>query len=358
MIYAVIMAGGAGTRFWPKSRMQKPKQFLNLFGGRSMLQQTADRLDGFIAKDKIMVITNQSYRPLVQEQLPGLIDSFLIGEPVARNTAPCIASAASLLYKENPQAVMVVLPADHRIGNPEAFKKVLASAVETARSEETLVTIGIEPNRPETGYGYIRREVKPDAKRGENSVYKVKNFTEKPDLPTAEQFLKSGDYLWNSGMFIWKVSTIVDVFKHHLPGIYEQMERLIVSDKSAKDIDLFYEKCPSVSIDYGIMEKAESVHVVPGSFDWNDVGSWKAVHELSKKDPAGNAAGKSKALFHKSGTNLVHTDSGKLVTFVGVDEVALVETDDAILVVNLSETQEVKKLVDILGEDPDLEHYI
>ncbi len=323
-----------------------------------MLQQTADRLDGFIDKNNVMVITNQSYRPIVLEQLPDLQDSYVIGEPVARNTAPCIASAASLLYEKHPDAVMVVLPADHRIGDPEAFKKVLSAAVETARSEETLVTIGIEPNHPETGYGYIRRENKPAAERSGHAVYKVKNFTEKPDLPTAEQFLKSGDYLWNSGIFIWKVSAITDAFRRYLPGIYEQMDQLMASDKSSKEIDLFYEQCPSVSIDYGIMEKAESVHVVPGRFDWNDVGSWKAVHELSQKDPAGNAAGESRALFHKSGSNLVHSASGKLVTFVGVDEVALVETEDAILVVNLTETQEVKKLVDVLGDDPDLELYL
>jgi mannose-1-phosphate guanylyltransferase len=358
MIYAVIMAGGAGTRFWPKSRKQKPKQFLNLFDERTMLQQTVDRLEGFIQKENVIVVTNQDYRSIVKDQLPAVKDSFVIGEPVARNTAPCVASAAALLYDSEPEAVMVVLPADHRIGNTEAFRQALSTAVETARTKSSLVTIGIRPDRPETGYGYIRRDENSIAGPNGNTVYKVRNFTEKPNQSTAKEFLKSGDYLWNSGMFIWKARTIVEAFKKHLPGIYEQMENLIKSDKTTADIDFFYEQCPSISIDYGIMEKAAHVHVVPGDFDWNDVGSWKAVHELSEKDVHGNAAGNSTSVFLESQSNLIHSASGKLISFVGVKNTALVETNDSILVVNLDNAQDVKKLIDLLGDDSELKKYL
>ena len=358
MNYAVIMAGGAGTRFWPKSRKIKPKQFLNLFGRQSMISKTVDRLTGFIRPENIMVITNEDYRHHVNEQLQGLKESFIIGEPVARNTAPCVASAASILYDEHPEAVMIVLPADHEIENSEEFIRLLETAAETARSENSLVTIGIEPNRPETGYGYIRRSEEPDLNVKTRDVYKVRNFTEKPDLKKAEQFLNSGDYLWNSGIFIWKAETIIKEFKTHLPEIYRKMEALMESDKSREQINRFYESCPSVSIDYGIMEKAENVHVVPGSFGWNDVGSWKAVHELTPKDVHGNAAGGSNAVYLQSHSSLIHSESGKLITLVGVENIAVVETEDAILVVNLDNAQMVKDVVDLLDSDANLKKYL
>jgi mannose-1-phosphate guanylyltransferase len=358
MNYAVIMAGGVGTRFWPKSRKFKPKQFLNLFGEQSMICKTVNRLEGFIKRENIMVITNEDYRDLVNEQLDGLVESFVIGEPVARNTAPCVASAASLLYEEDPEAVMVVLPADHEIENPEEFIQLLQAAAETARSENSLVTIGIEPNRPETGYGYIRRGETPVLTANGRDVYKVRNFTEKPDLKKAREFLESGDYLWNSGIFIWKVETIIKEFQTHLPEIYLQMKALMESDKSREQINQFYQKCPSISIDYGIMENADNVHVVPGSFGWNDVGSWKAVHELSVKDAHKNAAGESKAIFLQASSNLVHSESGKLFSLVGVENIAVVETDDAILVVNLDNAQMVKDVVDFLDSDEQLKGYL
>jgi mannose-1-phosphate guanylyltransferase len=358
MNYAVIMAGGAGTRFWPKSRKLKPKQFLNLFGQQSMICKTVNRLDGFIKRENIMVITNEDYRDLVNEHLNGLVESFVIGEPVARNTAPCVASAASLLYEEDPEAVMVVLPADHEIVNPEEFIQLLRAAVETARRENSLVTIGIEPNRPETGYGYIRRSAIPVLSANGRDVFKVRNFTEKPDLKKAGEFLESGDYLWNSGIFIWKAEAIIREFKTHLPEIYKQMKVLMESDKSREQINLFYQNCPSISIDYGIMENADNVHVVPGSFGWNDVGSWKAVHELSMKDAHQNAAGDSKAVFLQASSNLVHSESGKLVSLVGVDNIAVIETDDAILVVNLDNAQMVKEVVDLLDSDEKLKEFL
>lgn len=305
-----------------------------------------------------MVITNVHYRDLVLEQIQDIRESFVIGEPVARNTAPCIALAATLLYDENPDAVMVVLPADHEIENNEEFIMLLETAAETARTDHSLVTIGVEPGRPETGYGYIRRGEKSYRTVNGRDVYNVRRFTEKPGLLEAEQFINSGDYLWNSGMFVWKVETIIKEFKTHLPEIYQQMDILMNSDKSNENINNFYENCPSISIDYGIMEKADNVRVVPGSFGWNDVGSWKAVHDLSQKDTLGNAAGESNAIFLQSHSNLVHSDSQKPIALVGVENIAVVETNDSILVLNLDQAQMVKEVVDILDSDEALKKFI
>lgn len=358
MVYAVIMAGGVGTRFWPKSRKSNPKQFLNLFGETSMIQQTVERLDGFVDGEQVVVVTNQDYTTLVKNQLPSVDPSHIIGEPVARNTAPCIASAAALLNKKDPESVMIVLPADHRIGNPEEFKRVLETAVETAKMQESLVTIGIKPNRPETGYGYIHREKEAEIKDLNHPVYRVQKFTEKPDAETATKFYKSGDYLWNSGIFIWKTGTILKAFEKHLPEIYSNIEALQESDFGEEDVRTFYEACPSISIDYGIMEKAEKVHVIPGDFDWNDVGSWTAVHELSDKDSEGNATVKGKTIYVNSTGNYVSTNGKKLVAFAGVDNIALVETDDAILVVNLNQAQDVKGIVENLKENEQTKKYL
>lgn len=358
MVYAVIMAGGVGTRFWPKSRKSNPKQFLNLFGETTMIQQTVERLNGFIEPENVVVVTNLDYVSLVKEQLPAVDPSFIIGEPIARNTAPCIASAAALLHKQDPDSVMIVLPADHRIGNPKAFKQVLKTAVKTARNEQSLVTLGIKPHRPETGYGYIQRSLEPVIDDSELPVFKVQKFTEKPDAETAERFLESGDYLWNSGIFIWKTSVILEAFKQQIPAIYKEAKALESSEFSDEDVHEFYQACPSISIDYGIMENAKKVNVVPGDFDWNDVGSWKAVHELSDKDDNGNASVNTDALFVNSDGNYASTKGKKLVAFAGVKNIALVETDDAILVVNLDEAQDVKEVVEELKENEETNKYL
>lgn len=294
----------------------------------------------------------------MEEQLPGVNRKFIIGEPVARNTAPCVAVAAAILHKEDPDSVMVVLPADHVIGKPDVFRKVLNRAVETARSENSLVTIGIKPNRPETGYGYIRFDAGSSSGAEGGEVYTVKNFTEKPDRDTAEQFLSSGDYLWNSGMFIWKTSSILKAIKEYLPELFILTEELMMSVCSKEDIDEFYTASPSISIDYGIMEKAEKVHVVPGDFDWNDVGSWTAVHELSHKDENGNATGNALNSIQDSANNLIHTGSNKLIALVGVENLAVVETENAILVVNLNKAQGVKQVVEELRDDPEKERFV
>lgn len=317
-----------------------------------MIQETVSRLDGFVSPEQVMVVTNDDYVPIVKEQLPSTNPEFIIGEPVAKNTAPCIAAAAALLHKKDPDSVMVVLPADHRIGNRDEFLKILKTATETARTEDSLVTIGIQPSRPETGYGYIRFDEDTEITKNGQPVYEVRNFTEKPERKKALEFLQSGDYLWNSGMFIWKTSTILEAFKNNLPDVHKQASKLIQSEGTAGDVNNFYHACPSISIDYGIMEKAKTVHVVPGDFNWSDVGSWTAVHELSDKDVYGNASGNSPVSVHESSSNLIHSESGKLVSLVGVDNIAVVETDKAILVVNLDKAQGVKEIVKDLKDDP------
>lgn len=353
MTYAVIMAGGTGTRFWPKSTSKHPKQFLKLFGKETMIQQTVNRLAPDINSENVLVVTNADYISFVKNQLPSVPDHQIIGEPVARNTAPCVAAAAAILHKIDPDSTMIVLPADHRIENRDGFLDVLQSAADVAAETESLVTIGIKPSRPETGYGYIQYNSDQKVDAGDHTAYSVQNFTEKPDLETAKKFLKSGDYVWNSGMFIWKTSSILNAFKEHLPEIYSQMQTLIKSEMNEEDIEKFYRSCPSISVDYGIMEKAANVNVIPAEFGWNDVGSWRSVHDLSDKDDQQNALDPEETLALKSKGNLVQSDSGKQVVLIGVENLAVVETDDAIMVLDLEHDQDVKTVVEQFKADPE-----
>ena len=357
MTYAVIMAGGVGSRFWPASTRKHPKQFLNLFGERSLLQQTADRIAPIIPQENIYVVTNQDYVEKVQAQLPDVPPDQIIGEPVAKNTAPCVAAAAMLIDRKDEGATMVVLPADHFITDAERFRSILTSSIAKAQQGSDLVTIGIKPDRPETGYGYIQFHPDKVQQLEGNPVHPVKTFTEKPGKEVAQKFLESGDFLWNSGMFIWKSSTVLAEIKEHLPEMHAQAE-VLREDPSTSNINDFYHNCTSISIDYGIMEHAESVYVVPGQFGWNDVGSWKAVYELADKDGDQNAHRAEHSLFVESEGSMVHTASGKMVAVVGLDDVALVETDDAILVVNLNRAQDVKQVVNKLKDDDETDRFV
>lgn len=346
MTYAVIMAGGVGSRFWPKSTKDMPKQFLKLFGEETMIQATVNRLQGFVESDSCMVVTNSGYVGIVKKQLPGLPNEMIIGEKVAKNTAPCVAAAAVILHKKDPESVMTVLPADHHITSPERFRNILKRAAKTAREEECLVTIGVKPTHPETGYGYINFDKNDKAEVLGESVYGVKQFTEKPDLEKANRFIESGDYLWNSGMFVWKTSVILDAFRKYLPEVFKLTEKLSDSDNIEKEIDQFYQACPSISVDYGIMEKSENVRVVPGEFGWNDVGSWKAVYDLSDKDKNLNALKAANIFVKDSEGNLVQCDSQKPVSVIGINNVAVVETENGILVCSIERAQDVKKAVE------------
>ncbi len=361
MFHAVIMAGGSGTRFWPKSTKKHPKQFLNLFGDQTMLQTTADRIKELIPAERLWVITNDRYVDLVKKQLPEVPQKNIIGEAVAKNTAPCVALAAALIQEEDPDATLAVLPADHLVRHPEKFRKVLKAANAKAREGNNLVTIGIEPNRPETGYGYIEFDAEQSEIHEEKEIRKVKQFREKPDLQTAQQFIGSGNFLWNSGMFVWSTETILGEFEKHLPEISEQIDALspaIGSEKQKEAIDQFYHACPSISIDYGIMEQSESVYVVPGSFGWSDVGSWNAVYNLREKDENGNVIETEHITLTQSKNNLVQSNSDKMIALVGVEDLAVVETDQAILVCNLNEAQGVKQIVNQLKEEDKNKKYL
>jgi mannose-1-phosphate guanylyltransferase len=352
--YAVIMAGGVGSRFWPQSREAFPKQFLSLYGNRTLIQQTVDRISKVIPYENILIITNQKYIPLVQEQLPELPLNNILGEPMAKNTAPCVALAAQVIGQRNPNSIMCVLPADHVILDESTFLSIMESAFLTAKQKDAIVTVGIEPTHPETGYGYIHFNSNVKTADKANLVHPVFGFKEKPNKETAEEFVQSGDYLWNSGMFIWSVETINDAFLKYQPEMYSLAKSELKNDSGSPTLEQlvsFFSACKSVSVDYAIMENAEKVFVVPGSFGWNDVGSWSAVYDIAEKNSEGNVIQSSNAIVVGSKNSYISSKNGKLIALVGMEDTAVIETEDAILVCNLNASQDVKKVVEQLTEN-------
>src|SRR5699024_8157346 len=340
---------------------KKPKQFLNLFGDHTMLQTTVDRIEELIPAERIWVITNDRYVDLVNEQLPDVPTDNIVGEAVAKNTAPCVALAATLIQERDEEATMAVLPADHLIKDTPTFLSILQTAEAKARAGNNLVTIGIQPDRPETGYGYIEFEKDSAGIYDGREVKKVRQFREKPNAGAAQAFLDSGNFLWNSGMFIWSASTILEQFRKYQPEIYEPLEHLLESlteGVSKEAIDAFYHACPSISIDYSIMDPSQDVFVVSGSFGCNDVGSWKAGYELWPKDEDRNVIQSDTTQLIKSSKNIVHSNSNKMIALIGVDNLAVVETNDAILVCNLDEAQGVKQVVNELRKSEDGDKYL
>ncbi len=348
MNYAVIMAGGIGSRFWPMSRRDNPKQFLNVFGDTTLIQNTVARLQGFIPPERCLVVTNERYVEKTREQLPAVPPENILAEPIGRNTAPCIAYGALHVLKNDPDATMVVLPADHVIRNVAQFHRVLKAAIEKAQEPNSLVTIGITPTHPETGYGYIQYDGEAGPE-DELKPHKVRTFAEKPDQATAERFVDSGDFLWNSGMFIWRADTILDQMKQHLPDAYQAFARAqdaIGTPDEPELIRAAYQESPHISIDYGVMERAQSVYVVPASFGWSDVGDWRAVYEMSEKDEHGNVL-RGNTIVHDSSRSLVHADD-RLIVLVGIHDTIVVHTDDATLICKRENSQQVKNVVEYL----------
>jgi mannose-1-phosphate guanylyltransferase len=353
--YGVIMAGGIGSRFWPLSRNAKPKQFLDILGvGRTFIQQTFDRLTRLIPPENIVVVTGQSYKDLVMEQLPLVKEENVLLEPFRRNTAPCIAYAAYKLLKKNPNATMVVAPSDHLILNEAEFEATLKKAISFAEQGETLITIGIKPSRPETGYGYIQIVETVEEARGKD-VCKVKTFTEKPNLEMAKVFVDSGEFFWNSGIFVWSLQSIKSSLEAHLPEVC----RLFAAGRDAyytpaepQFILDAYAECKAISIDYGVMEKSENVHVICADFGWSDLGTWTSLYLQSEKDERGNALlSDSVALDEVSGC-LVRTPRGKLVVLQGLDGYLVVDTNDVLMVCKRSDESELKQLINntLLGK--------
>jgi|AFSR01.1.fsa_nt_gi mannose-1-phosphate guanylyltransferase len=352
-IYAVIMAGGVGSRLWPLSRRKMPKQFLDFFGDGSMIAKTVERLDGIVRPENILIITNKSGKALAKKQLPHIPTRNIIVEPIGRNTAPCIALATAYIKKRCPDAIACVLPADHLITDVKLFQQTLRAAIETAARTEALVTIGIKPDRPETGYGYIQvnqehTDLTTSIKvRFGINAYKVKTFAEKPDLDTAKQFLESGDFLWNSGVFVWQVDSIIEEYKRHLPQIYFDMQNIIQAigtRKEKKVIESFYSWVHPISIDYGVMEKAESVYVLEGHFGWSDAGSWD---EISRHLAQERIMDESIVLNEAQNVFAIRP-KGKSIAVVGIDDVIVIDTKDALLICKRGRSQEVKTVVDAL----------
>ena len=324
------------------------------------MQNTAERISGLISHQQVMVVTNDNYTNIVAEQLPLALPKNIIGEPVAKNTAPCVAITAALLEHQDPDAVMVVLPADHHIMMPEAFLDVLEVAVTVAKKGEDLVTVGIQPSFAETGFGYIEADTRGSNTGGDEGVFQVKAFKEKPDLKTAEYFLEQGNYFWNSGIFVWKASKVLQEIQAHLPAMYDLLERAkpeFGTDLEAGAIKDFYMECEPISIDYGIMEKAASVKVIPGDFGWNDVGSWSAVYELSEKDKESNALQALNYCMVDSNNNLIFSKCEKMMALVGVENMAVVETDQALLICDLRNAQGVKQVVEQLKASQELRSF-
>lgn len=365
MVYVLIMAGGIGSRFWPKSRVAKPKQFLEFFEDKSLLRTTVDRITPLVPYERIIISTNADYVSLVREHIPELPEENIIGEPMGKNTAPCIAFAAAMINHRDPEATMVVLPSDHYIRDNDAFINALETCVKCVQEDnKQLITIGIAPTRPETGYGYIQFNDEQYVTIDNQRAYTVKTFAEKPDLQTAIKFLQSGDFLWNSGIFIWNADTILREIKKHLPVLNHQVE-ILLQDLQTSDgkinqntLESVYNSCLPVSIDYGIMEKSENVLVLPSHFDWSDLGSWMELHEIQKDrgDADGNILDAEQTLTVNSEDCFVDSVSKKLITLVGLKGIGIIETEDAMLICKLDRSQEVKKAYESL-DDKDKNKY-
>lgn len=351
-MYAVVMAGGKGTRFWPKSRAHLPKHLINISGKDTMIRETVNRISPLFPPDKILVVTAKNQAERVREQLPHLPAQNIIAEPKGLNTAPCIALAACFIQKRGGNEVMVCLPADHIIRDEDEFRRILRVAIEAAETCEALVTIGIEPTGPETGYGYLKRGELRMLSQG-RKVYEVEAMREKPSRHDAERMITEGGYLWNSGMFIWRRDVIWDALSTFLPHLAQKMKEIVSfldTDEAEEKIAAAYEAIEPISIDYGVMERAKNILIVPGNFGWSDVGSWDALWDVMPKDEAGNAiVGFKEAVSLEAKNCLVHAP-GKIVSLIEVEDLIVVETPDALLICKRGSSQQVKRAVEIIEE--------
>ncbi|MBR2132698.1 MAG: mannose-1-phosphate guanylyltransferase [Oscillospiraceae bacterium] len=343
---ALIMAGGRGERFWPKSRQHLPKQFLSLTDdGKTMLQLTVERISPLVALKDIFIATNHDYKTLVQKQLPNLPEENILCEPVGRNTAPCIGLGAIHMAKRYGDAVMMVFPSDHSIKYTSIFTSTLSDACTAAEQGDNLITLGITPDCPETGYGYIK--FSPEQTLGR--AFAVERFVEKPDLETAKNYLASEQYLWNSGMFIWKVSTILKNLQEHLPDLSHGLHQIGASIGTSEEqlvLEHEFQKLPSISIDYGVLEKANNLYVLSGAFGWDDVGSWLAVQRLQQSDEMGNLVSGNVVTVNTK--NCILQGEKKLIAAVGLENLVVIDTEDAILICQKDHTGDIKQVLEHL----------
>jgi mannose-1-phosphate guanylyltransferase len=346
--FCIIMAGGIGSRFWPLSRVVKPKQFLDILGvGRTFLQQTFDRFSSIIPKENFLIVTSVKYKDLVLEQLPELAEEQILLEPLRRNTAPCIAYAAYKIKTINPNANLIVAPSDHIILKEEEFIRQIKNGLEFTKENDALLTLGIKPNRPETGYGYI--QVKKKKKfNGLNNLYKVKTFTEKPDEEMAKVFVDSGEFFWNSGIFIWSLSSIIGAFEKHMLNVsllFEKGMKLYNTNDEVHFINKTYSECPGISIDYGIMEKAKNVYVLTADFGWSDLGTWGSLYENKEKDDEGNVINGDNILTYNTKNCIVNISNQKIAVLQGLDGYIIAESNETLMICKKEDEQQIKQFV-------------
>lgn len=343
--YVAIMAGGIGSRFWPKSRTAFPKQFLDILGtGKTLIQATFDRYSKIVPPENIYIVTSEDYENIVHEQLSALPPENIVTEPFRKNTAPCIAYISFKIAQKNPNAIMIAAPSDNHIPDDEGFSAVMSKALDFVSHINALVTVGIMPTHPNTGYGYIQHE-SIEAAPG---IYKVKTFTEKPNLDLANTFIKSGDFLWNSGIFIWKCKTVIDAFEQHLPEMYElfdtEKEKLNTAAEK-KAIEEIYSQCTNISIDFGIMEKASNVYIIPATFPWSDLGTWNSAHSNMERDYFDNAVVGNNVMVFDTEHCMIHVPQKKLIVVQGLEDYIVVDTNDVLMICKKEKEQEIKAYV-------------
>jgi mannose-1-phosphate guanylyltransferase len=355
--YVAIMAGGIGSRFWPVSRTNLPKQFLDILGtGKTLIQWTFERFTSFVPKENIFVVTSGEYEDLVAEQLPEMPRENILCEPSRKNTAPCIAYISYKLAQKNPEACLVCAPADHLIMDQPVFEQTVRSAFDFVSNIKALVTLGIEPNHPNTGYGYIQYDQNSVA----SNVFKVKTFTEKPNLELAKTFIESGDFLWNAGIFVWQVKNIITAFEKFLPEMHEVFiaeNEYYNTDKEKEAIDRIYPQCTSISIDYGVMEKADNVYIIPSSFGWSDLGTWNSAYDNLEKDYYGNAVAGNNVVVIDARNCMVHAPKDKLHVLQGLEDFIVIDTQDVLLICKKDKEQDIKEYVAEVKRNKG-EHYL
>ena len=344
--HLVIMAGGVGSRFWPMSTAEKPKQFIDVLGvGKTLIQLTVERFGDLVSPENVWVVTNQKYAPIVEEQLPDIPKSNILCEPCRRNTAPCIAYVSWRIKSNDPKANIVVTPSDHIVMDTAEFQRVIKECMRFTSETDAIVTLGMKPNRLETGYGYIQADLSTSSLRNKE-IYRVDSFREKPDLKTAEEYIKKNYYFWNAGIFIWNINTIVNAFRIYQPTmakIFESMLPVYGTDQEQAVINERFPECENISVDYAIMEKAEEIFVCPADFGWSDLGTWGSLHGQSKKDLYGNATIGQNINLIESHNCIVHTTQEKKVVIQGLDGYIVAEKENTLLICKLSEEQRIKQ---------------
>ena len=344
--HLVVMAGGVGSRFWPMSTTDRPKQFIDVLGtGRTLLQLTLDRFEGIVVPENVWIVTNARYADIVHEQLPDVPRQNILCEPCRRNTAPCIAYVSWRIKKKDPRANIVVTPSDHIVMNTNEFRRVMTQCMRFTSETDAILTLGMKPTRPETGYGYIQADLSYSSPRNKE-IFRVDSFREKPDLATAQQYIKNKSYFWNAGIFIWNVNTIVNAFRIYQPAmskIFEDMMDAYGTDREQSEIDRRFPDCESISVDYAIMEKAEEIFVCPADFGWSDLGTWGSLLMQTKHDMFGNSIiGPNVSVFDTTNC-IIHTMNERRVVVQGLDGYIVAEEDGRLLICKLSEEQRIKQ---------------